>query len=362
MSKKRLTFDIDLPEDDGVEAPAPSASSRRGPMAAAISENAGSLRDRRNIEEQIRAENDALAAEHVRIKRLGLIVDLVPLDEIETWKLTRDRAKGDDYELSELVTSIREVGLSNPIRLEIREDGRYELIQGYRRLSAYRALLEETGDQVWASIPAGILPRGEGIELLYRRMVDENLVRKDISFGEMATLALNYARDPSTSENDPEKAVAQLFQSAGYQKRSYIRGFIKLVDRLGDDLRFVQHVPRALGLKLAAAIEERPESVPVIRAELRAFDNRSVMDELDILRRATGVEDTDDGDPVVPRKKPAGAVAGKAKTTFQVASRIGSAKCTAANGRLEIRLDRDFSALDRRKLEASLKLMLDQLE
>lgn len=362
MSKKRLTFDIDLPEDDGVETPAPSASSRRGPMAAAISENAGSLRDRRNIEEQIRAENDALAAEHVRIKRLGLIVDLVPLDEIETWKLTRDRAKGDDYELSELVTSIREVGLSNPIRLEIREDGRYELIQGYRRLSAYRALLEETGDQVWASIPAGILPRGEGIELLYRRMVDENLVRKDISFGEMAALALNYARDPSTSENDPEKAVAQLFQSAGYQKRSYIRGFIKLVDRLGDDLRFVQHVPRALGLKLAAAIEERPESVPVIRAELRAFDNRSVMDELDILRRATGVEDTDDGDPVVPRKKPAGAVAGKAKTTFQVASRIGSAKCTAANGRLEIRLDRDFSALDRRKLEASLKLMLDQLE
>ena len=367
MSKKRLTFDIDLPEDDAPDtnAPAPTsaAGQRRGPMATAISENAGSLRDRRNIEEQIRAENDALAAEHVRIKRLGLIVDLVPLDQIETWKLTRDRAKGDDYELTELVTSIREVGLSNPIRLEIREDGRYELIQGYRRLSAYKALLEETGDEVWASIPAGILPRGEGIEMLYRRMVDENLVRKDISFGEMAALALNYARDPSTSENDPEKAVAQLFQSAGYQKRSYIRGFIKLVERLGDDLRFIQHVPRALGLKLAAAIEDRPESVATIRTELRAFDNRSVTDELDILRRATGVDGAEEEAPALPRSKtPAGAVTGKAKTTFQVASRIGSAKCTAANGRLEIRLDRDFSALDRRRLEGALKLMLDQLE
>lgn len=363
MSKKRLTFDIDLPEDDAGETPLQSgAGQRRGPMATAISENAGSLRDRRNIEEQIRAENDALAAEHVRIKRLGLIVDLVPLDQIETWKLTRDRAKGDDYELSELVTSIREVGLSNPIRLEIREDGRYELIQGYRRLSAYKALLEETGDEVWAAIPAGILPRGEGIEMLYRRMVDENLVRKDISFGEMATLALNYARDPSTSETDPEKAVAQLFQSAGYQKRSYIRGFIKLVERLGDDLRFIQHVPRSLGLKLAAAIEERPESVTEIRAELRAFDNRSVVNELDILRRATGVSDDDADVPAVPRAKAAPAVAGKAKTTFQISSRIGSAKCTAANGRLEIRLDRDFSAVDRRRLEAALKLMLDQLE
>jgi ParB family chromosome partitioning protein len=331
-------------------------------MATAISEIAGSLRDRRNIEDQIRAENDALAAEHVRIKRLGLIVDLVPLDQIETWKLTRDRAKGDDYELAELITSIREVGLSNPIRLELREDGRYELIQGYRRLSAYKALLEETGDAEWEAIPAGILPRGEGIEMLYRRMVDENLVRKDISFGEMAALALNYARDPSTSENDPEKAVAQLFQSAGYQKRSYIRGFIKLVDRLGDDLRFVQHIPRALGLKLAAAIEEQPECVMAIRTELRAFDNRSVADELDILRRATGLSESEDDAPTLPRPKSTATPAGKAKTTFQISSRIGSAKCTAANGRLEIRLDRDFSAVDRRRLEAALKLMLDQLE
>ncbi len=367
MSKKRFTFDIDIPEEEETAAApvnAPAPGQRRGPMATAISENAGSLRDRRAIEDQIRAENDALAAEHVRIKRLGLIVDLVPLDQIETWKLTRDRAKGDDYELSELVTSIREVGLSNPIRLEIRDDGRFELIQGYRRLSAYKALLEETGDETWAAIPAGILPRGEGIEMLYRRMVDENLVRKDISFGEMATLALNYARDPSTAENDPEKAVAQLFQSAGYQKRSYIRGFIKLVERLGEDLRFIQHVPRALGLKLAGMLEERPDIVATIRNELRGFDNRSVTDELDILRRASGIGEDEEDVPLprAPKAKAEGTVSGKAKTTFQVGSKIGSAKCTAANGRLEIRLDRDFSALDRRRLEAALRLMLDQLE
>jgi ParB family transcriptional regulator, chromosome partitioning protein len=366
MSKKRLTFDIDLPEDETFPAGKvlPEAPARRGPMASAIAENADSLRDRRTLEDQIRAENDALAQEHVRMKKLGLIADLVPLDRIETRKLVRDRSKGDDMELAELITSIREVGLSNPIRLELRDDGQYELIQGYRRLAAYRALLDETGDsEAWGAIPAGILPRGEGIETLYRRMVDENLVRKDISFAEMAQLALTYARDPETAESDPERVVAKLFQSAGYQKRSYIRGFIRLMDRLGEDLRFAAHVPRALGLALSTLIEERPEVVGLIREGLRDFDNRSVADELNVLRRAAGLgAEKDDGiRGKMPEKAPL-ARPGKAKTTFQVTSRLGAAKCMAANGRLEIRLDRDFSALDRRRLEQALRVMLDNID
>jgi ParB family transcriptional regulator, chromosome partitioning protein len=354
--KKRRTFDIDLPTD----APAPEVSvpTRRSPMAAAITENADSLRERRALEETIRAENDHLAAEHVRMKRLGLIVDLVPLDLIETWKLTRDRRKGDDQELAELVESLRDIGLSNPIRVEARDDGRYELIQGYRRVQAYRVLLDETGDaERWGSIPAGILPRGEDLEGLYRRMVDENLVRKDISFAEMAQLALAYAADPGTAENDPDKVVAQLFKSAGYQKRSYIRQFIRVMDRLGDDLRFPQHIPRALGLKLCDQIEIRPEIVPVIRAGLKDWDNRSVADEIGVLQRA--MDGGAGGAGPVPRV--AAPRSGKAKTTFQVPSLLGAARCTAANGRLEIKLDRDFSALDRRRLEAALARMLNEL-
>lgn len=360
--KKRRTFDIDLPEADEPTTEAEAPAPRRSPMATAISENAESLRDRRAVEAQIRAENDALAAEHVRMKRLGLIVDLVDLDAVETWKLVRDRAKGDDMELAELVASIRDLGLSNPIRVEARADGKYELVQGFRRLAAYRQLLAETGDaESWGRIPAGILPRGEDLEALYRRMVDENLVRKDISFAEMAMLALNYARDPQTAENDADRAVAELFKSAGYQKRSYIRQFIRVMDRLGDDLRFAPHIPRSLGLQLAAAIDERPDLVPQIRGVLRGWDNRSVSDEIDVLRKALGAEAEDEAAPgkggaTVPLKP-----ATKAKTTFQVPTPLGTAKCTAANGRLEIRLDRDFSAFDRRKLEAALARLLAEI-
>ncbi|MFT4148806.1 MAG: ParB N-terminal domain-containing protein [Paracoccaceae bacterium] len=363
--KKRRVFDIDLPEGGEDTFPAGKAEepARRSPMATAIGENAEALRDRRALEESIRAENDALAAEHVRMKRLGLIVDLIPLDEVETWKLVRDRAPGDDMELAELVASIRDLGLSNPIRVEQRADGRYELIQGFRRLAAYRALLAETGDaDRWGRIPAGILPRGEDLEGLYRRMVDENLVRKDISFAEMAMLALNYARDPLTRESDPDKAVAELFQSAGYQKRSYIRQFIRLIDRLGDDLLFARHIPRALGLRLATLVEERPDLVTSIRAALKGWEGRSVNDEIEVLRKAAGAGGADeDSAPAAPRASSQPDRGDRAKTTFQVASAIGAARCLAANGRLEIRLPTDFSAIDRRRLEAALARMLDDL-
>ncbi|HRO14680.1 MAG TPA: replication protein, partial [Paracoccus sp. (in: a-proteobacteria)] len=52
----------------------------------------------------------------------------------------------------------------------------------------------------------------------------------------------------------------------------------------------------------------------------------------------------------------------RARTTFHLNRPQGTAKCTAANGRLEIRLARDFTAVDRRRLENAIVALLDQLE
>lgn len=384
MSRKRPIFDILLPEEpapetfpagkvsdenQSLQGASETVSRRRGPMAAAISETAGSLQDRAATLDAIRAENDALAHEHVRLKRMGLVADLVEIDRVETWKLTRDRARtDDDVELAELVASIREVGLSNPIRVEPRPDGRFELIQGFRRLSAYRQLLQETGDaEAWGRIPAAIVHPGETIETLYRRMVDENLVRKDISFAEMAQLALAYAADPETGETDPERAVKVLFRSAGYQKRSYIRGFLPLVGALGDDLRFAHHIPRALGLTLAQRLEEEPTLARRIREELRGWDNRSVQDELNLLRRMTGAGDEDQAParepPPAPSAPPPPPVrAGGGQVRFDLDRPRGTARVLAGQGRIEIRLDRDFSTLERWRIEAAVRALLDQLD
>ncbi|TMV47274.1 replication protein, partial [Thioclava sp. BHET1] len=198
--------------------------------------NAGALRERQAAEAAIRAENDRLAHELVRLKKLGLVVDQIPLDAISNTKLTRDRSAQRDPELDELKTSIRSIGLSNPIRVEQGEAG-YELVQGYRRLAAYRELLEETGDaERYGTIPAGLIGRGETLESLYRRMVDENLVRRDISFAEMAALARSYHLDSETGSETIDDAIAVLFGSAGRQKRIYIRNFATLLDHIGDKL------------------------------------------------------------------------------------------------------------------------------
>ena len=227
--------------------------------------------------------------------------------------------------------------------------------------------MEETGDvESWGRIPAGISARGDDLERLYQRMVDENMVRKDISFAEMAQLAVHYAMDPLTAENDPEKAVAILFRSAGYQKRSYIRNFITLVEALGETLLYPQEIPRALGLALSQRLAEVSGTAAAIKAEFKDWDTRSIKEELDVLRRFAG--QGGDADAAPQRSAPAapsGQAAGqaaKAKTTFQIARPQGSAKCTAANGRLEIRLARDFSAIDRRRLEAAVASLLEQLE
>lgn len=372
MTKKRRMFDIDIPDEVVTEAPetfpagkVSDPPARRGPMAAAIAETVDSTRERQEIEAQIRSENDALAHEHVRLKRLGLVVDLIPLDRIEMFKLVRDRKKGLDYELKDLKTSIEELGLSNPIRLEARDDGRYELIQGYRRLSAFKELLEETGDAArFGAIPAAVSQPGESLEALYRKMVDENLVRKDISFAEMAMLALEYAGDPDTVVTDPDKAVAVLYKSAGYQKRSYVRSFIKVVERLGGELRFVEEIPRALGLALARQLDEVDGLVLMVREALKDWDNRSVEDELNVLRRFAGeVPSEDDRTPPDVVRQAAKAVKpAKARTSFQFDRREGRGKCVAAVGKLEIQLDRDFTTIDRRRLEQAVRLMLDQLE
>ncbi len=356
MSKKRRVFDIDF--EDAVPTAAPSTAStpettenRRGPMAAAISENADALTQRQAAEAAIRAENDALAHEHVRLKRAGLITDLIPLSEILTEKLIRDRVTGRDEDIDELKASIRDIGLSNPIRVEKLLDG-YELIQGFRRLTAYKELFAETGDPAFAKIPASINASGEDIQQLYRRMVDENLVRRGVSFGEMAQLAIAYrTEDPQVESYD--QAVETLFASSGRQRRSYLKSFVRLMLLIGDDLAHPEALPRALGLNLLKRIETDPAQCEKLREALSVQSGRDAEEELALLHGFMAAKVT---------KTPKSDVRKTAKTTFKVSRPEGMAKCTAADGRIDLQLDRDFSGLERDKLEKAVQAFFDTLD
>jgi len=351
MSKRRM-FDIDFPEGAAPE-PAPSTEARRGPMASAISENADALRVRSETETAIRVENDRLAHEHVRLKKEGLITDLIALDAIHTTKLTRDRSTDTDPDLEGLMASIQAIGLSNPIRVEAEDDG-YQLVQGYRRLSAYRALYARTGDEAFARIPAGLVAHGEALEALYRRMVDENLVRRDISFGEMAQLALSYAADPETACESVEDAVAELYASANRQKRVYIRHFATLLEQTRGKLNFPQIIPRALGLQLEKKLSSVEGAPAVLRQMLNVHPHSTAEIELDLLRtflaRHIGAK------PDLPAPKVS------AKTTFRTRVPAGTVRCAARNGKVELSLDRDFTAIDRTRLDAAVTAFFKALD
>ncbi|NRB16297.1 MAG: ParB N-terminal domain-containing protein [Rhodobacteraceae bacterium] len=365
MSKRRV-FDINFPS----EPPAPKAAAvpagtdlspvaepRRGPMATAISENADALRVRADAEQKIRAENDRLAHEFVRLKKLGLMVDRIPLEQIETTKLTRDRSLTRDVDLDELITSIRSLGLSNPIRVEQGGDG-YQLVQGFRRLMAYRALFEETGDALYATIPAGLVAQGETLQGLYRRMVDENLVRRDISFAEMAQLALSYMQDDATEVTTLEQAISTLYASTGRQKRNYVRHFAELLEWLGEDLQFAEMIPRALGLDLKKRLGDDRDQQAALRRALQEEQVQTAEQELAILRAAL--------DRPVPRaaRSPVRSAArvDSAKTTLRCTVPAGTVRCLARNGRIEMAMEKDFSTIDQRRLESAIAAFFEALD
>lgn len=354
MTKKRRMFDIDLPEEDDTALPpdleTKSLGMRRGPMATAIGENADALRRRAAVEAEIRAENDALAHEFVRLKKLGLIVDMVPVEAVRTGKLTRDRSRRGDLDLEELKASIRAVGLSNPIRVEPDGAGGYELIQGLRRLTAWRELLAETGDPAYARIPAGLMAAGETMEMLYRRMVDENLIRKDVSFAEMANLARAYAEDAVGDCADLDEAVNRLYASASPQKRSYIRRFAYLMRTLEKMLEHPAALPRALGLQLADRIEGDAVASRLLVQMLQGAPRRSAEEELAILRRFLVTQSA----PLPEKRR--GAPKGGRRGRVALAVPVGpGVRCTATEGKIELRAEMDFAALDRDRLEAAIE-------
>ena len=372
MPKKRSVFDINFEldaEEEAVEFPAGNSTAteievykveghplqnhepalpRRGPMASAIAETAEATHERANAEAAIRAENDALAHEHVRLKKLGLITDLIQTSEVMTSKLTRDRSANVDPEIGELKDSIMAVGLSNPIRVEKTDNG-FELIQGFRRLSAFRQLAEETGDPRYTRIPAAMVPRGEPLVGLYRKMVDENLIRKELSFGEMAQLALSYARDERI---DVAEAVSTLYASAIKQKRTYIRQFARVLEALDGAVHYPEAIPRALGLDLYKLIDGQPGRAGEIAANLIAVPDRDKDAEMGVLR-----------DALTGRKKSEVREAKSvSKTSLRMGRPEGQARVTATDGKLELRLERDFSAIPRARLQQSIEAFLAALD
>ncbi|MEM7744776.1 MAG: ParB N-terminal domain-containing protein [Pseudomonadota bacterium] len=210
----------------------------------------------------------------------GRVLQWIPLDDIHTDDLPRDRLDPDALthtpELAQLVASLRDLGQQQPITL-YRAGGALQLKKGWRRLAALSMLHAETGDARFATVLARIEPgmggREDGRLYQYAEMVADNLVRQDLSYADLAGIAIKAAADERCGDHTPDGMVTLLFESLSKAKRSHVRSFVAVLSALGPDLRFARDVPRDLGLKVARAIRKRPEDVDPLRQALAACDD-----------------------------------------------------------------------------------------
>jgi ParB family chromosome partitioning protein len=314
-----------------------------GPMGAAVREAAGSLQDSTDAKVEQRRKNAEDAKAFRTAQGEGRLLVAVSLEDVQTTDLPRDRldlaAVAASDEMEELKASIRERGQKEPVELYRDADGGLQLKKGWRRFTALSQLFQATGDAAFSTVMARIEDGNDDRMSRYIDMVEENVVREDLTFAEMAQVAILAASDTSTDEADPDAIVLRLYGSLHKMKRSYIRSFVFLLLTLGDALKFPKAVSRNLGADVARALKGGEDAKQLRTALLRTTTDSQQSAVLhNFLKKArSGVVD-------VPKKDR------KEKREFHV----GDMKVTARNGECRIVSPVDFTSIPKGQLEVAI--------
>jgi len=207
-----------------------------------------------------------LATEIRTARDEGRLIQALPEASIDAGYLVRDRMLAEDDELQALMASLAARGQQAPIEVVELHDGRYGLISGWRRLTALRRLLADTGEDRFAQVQA-ILRRPETAAEAYVAMVEENEIRVGLSYYERARVAAK-AVEQRVYENE-RYALLELFASASRGKRSKIGSFLTVYRHLDAHLKFGPAIPERLGLALAKALEADPKRAGRLAQALR---------------------------------------------------------------------------------------------
>ena len=316
-----------------------------GPMGAAVREAADDMQAATDAKVEQRRQNAADAKAFRAADEEGRVLNLIPVDDIQTDALPRDRidleAVASADEMEELKASIRARGQKEPVELFEDDAGRLQLKKGWRRLTALRQLFAESGDVAFSKVLARIdRSNAERLER-YIDMVEENVVREDLSFAEMAQVVVEAARDPDIDEQDADALVNRLYGSLHKMKRSYIRSFVFLLGEVGDVLPFPKELSRNLGVEVARRLQSGAGG-SALRSALKSCqsseEQRAVLDAF--------VADR----PAAAKKKSKAA-----KSDGKFSFRIGDTRVTARSGELRIVMDLDFADVPREQLEDAVR-------
>ncbi|APZ55425.1 ParB/RepB/Spo0J family partition protein [Salipiger abyssi] len=324
------------------EPPAPKPRRREvGPMGAAVRDAASSLSESTESLVEQRRQNAADAKAWREAQGEGRVLVEIPIDAIRTDALPRDRLDLDTVassdEMEELKTSIRERGQKEPIEV-FSVDGTYQLKKGWRRLTALRQLHTETADERFAHAVARVAEGQSSRIDLYIDMVEENVIREDLSFAEMAQVAITAAQEEGQAAGE---LVSRIYASLHKMKRSYIRSFVFLIEELGEALVFPKMVSRNLGVDVARRLQASPELGQGLRADLSGVSTPE--EQAQVLRRFLEA----------PAKQPAERPTREKSEKYEF--HVGRSKVTARKGECRILSETDFSAVDRKRLQRAIE-------
>jgi ParB family chromosome partitioning protein len=181
---------------------------------------------------------------------------LIPLAEIDEAALPRDRLGLDAEAQAELERSIAASGLRHPIEIapftEPRDGRPYALISGYRRLLAFRALLERTGEPRYAAIPAFVRERTT-LPAAFAAMVEENEIRANISPFERGLIAVTARNEGAFGSI--EEAVEALYPNASKQKRNRLRALAFFAEEMDGQFSAPERLSERQIERIARAID-----------------------------------------------------------------------------------------------------------
>lgn len=235
----------------------------------------------------------------------GRLIQPVPLMQIVTDHLVRDRLVADPEDMAALKSSMIARGQQTPVEVTELPPGpdgqpRYGLISGWRRVQALRELAEERMDERFEVAQALIRQPADQADA-YVAMVEENEIRADLSFFERARIVVK-ALEAGVFETE-KQALQKLFSTASYTRRSKIKSFIPLVTAFDGLLKFPTALSERLGLQIARAIEEDNVLRDLLISRLKAQPGRTPEEEQTIIQAVMRVRARD----LNPPKPPTGA-------------------------------------------------------
>lgn len=151
----------------------------------------------------------------------------IPLTLIVADPKKNSRTAMDDTAVAELAETIKREGQLAPVKVEKREDGKFDLVYGYRRFAAFKLLAAASKKDEFTAIRAEV---AEAMDPITRKVQNlaENIARENLSTFDQATAFFDLKKTYEYSANKISNSVGKSV--------SYVNNLTRVYDMLDESI------------------------------------------------------------------------------------------------------------------------------